>query len=407
MVGVVEMRALREQVSRCAAAFDPALVDGYDADRILRDAAAAKNMLAGIEAAAAKRVADTQAFRRDGHRNAAQHLAEASGTSVSQAREQIETAARVETLAKVHQAVKNGDLSPQKAAAVADAAAADPSKEEHLLNVALTRSLGETREECAKVKAAAQPDQDELRRQARANRRCCPRSSADQVGRIFYQSSTDQMHEIWTAVKTKADTVFDQARAQGRREPWEAYAADALLAIIREWSAGSTVDAPNKSSSSATKVIVRVDWDALTRGRVHDGELCEIAGVGPVPVTWVRDLLATGDPFVTAILTKGVDVCTVAHLGRKPTAFQKTALQWLMPTCTVAGCNNTENIEYDHRDDWAKTHRTPTDGLDGLCPPDHDLKTHHGWSLVEGTGKRAFVPPGHPDHPNNKHGPPP
>jgi hypothetical protein len=126
-----------------------------------------------------------------------------------------------------------------------------------------------------------------------------------------------------------------------------------------------------------------------------------------VPVTWVRDLLANGDPFVTAILTKGVDVCTVAHLGRKPTAFQKTALQWLSPTCTVVGCNSTENIEYDHRDDWAKTHRTPTDGMDGLCPPDHDLKTHHGWSLVEGTRKRAFVPPGHPDHPttNTAHRP--
>jgi hypothetical protein len=227
------------------------------------------------------------------------------------------------------------------------------------------------------------------------------------VGRIFNQSSTDQMHEIWTAVKTKADTVFDQARAEGRREPWEAYAADALLAIIREWSAGSTPDAPNKSSSSATKVIVRVDWDALTRGRVQDGELCEIAGVGPMPVTWVRDLLAKGDPFVTVVLTKGVDVHTVAHLGRKPTAFQKTALQWLMPTCTVKGCNCTDNLEYDHRDDWAKTHRTATDGTDRLCPKHHDDKTYNGWSLVEGSGKREFVPPDHPDHPKNKHGPPP
>jgi hypothetical protein len=212
------------------------------------------------------------------------------------------------------------------------------------------------------------------------------------------------MHEIWTAVKTKADTVFDQARAQGRREPWEAYAADALLAIVREWSAG-TAAGHKEPSSSSTKAIVRIDWEALTRGRVEQGELCEIAGVGPVPVSWVRDLLANGDPFVSVILTKGVDVHTVAHLGRQPRAFQRTALQWLMPTCTVEGCNCTDHLEYDHRDDWASTRRTPTDGLDALCQHHHDLKTYHGWALVHGRGKRAMVPPDHPDHPENKHRP--
>ncbi len=402
MVGVVEMRALREQVSRYAAAFDPALVDGYDADRILREAVAAKNMLAGIEAAAAKRVADTYVYRRDGHENAAQHLAAASGTSVNQARDLLATAERLQQLDKVNEAVRSGELSPQKAAAVADAAAADPDAQQRLLQAARTQSLGELKTECAKVKAAAQPDQDALRRQARENRTCYSRTSPDQVGEIVFRSSTDEMQEIWTAIKAGADKVFEQARKEGRRERWDAYAADALLGIVRGRASADQA----KSSSSSTKVIVRMDWEALIRGKVEGDELCEIVGVGPVPVTWVRDLLAKGDPFVTAILTKGVDVHTVAHLGRKPTAFQKTALQWLSPVCTVLGCNSTENIQYDHREDWAKTHRTPTDGMDGLCTPDHDLKTYHGWSLVEGTGKRPFVPPDHPDHPDNKHGPP-
>jgi hypothetical protein len=40
-----------------------------------------------------------------------------------------------------------------------------------------------------------------------------------------------------------------------------------------------------------------------------------------------------------------------------------------------------------------------------FCGHDHDLKTNHGWSLVEGTGRRAFVPPEDPRHPRNK--PPP
>jgi hypothetical protein len=29
------------------------------------------------------------------------------------------------------------------------------------------------------------------------------------------------------------------------------------------------------------------------------------------------------------------------------------------------------------------------------------LKTHHGWALVPGTGKRDMVPPDHPSHPHH------
>ena len=39
---------------------------------------------------------------------------------------------------------------------------------------------------------------------------------------------------------------------------------------------------------------------------------------------------------------------------------------------------------------------------DLLCDHDHHLKTYYGWALVEGTGKRAMVPPDDPRHPKNK-----
>jgi hypothetical protein len=56
--------------------------------------------------------------------------------------------------------------------------------------------------------------------------------------------------------------------------------------------------------------------------------------------------------------------------------------------------------QWDHREDWSATHRTPFDGLDGYCCHHHDLKTYDGWGLVEGLGKRAFVAPNDPRHPN-------
>jgi hypothetical protein len=101
-------------------------------------------------------------------------------------------------------------------------------------------------------------------------------------------------------------------------------------------------------------------------------------------------------------VTNGEKVVGVAHLGRRPNAHQRSALEWLYPTCGAEGCNSRSFLELDHRDDWAKTHLTVFDLLDRLCDHHHDLKTRHNWALVEGRGKRAFVPPDDPRHPRHR-----
>jgi hypothetical protein len=53
----------------------------------------------------------------------------------------------------------------------------------------------------------------------------------------------------------------------------------------------------------------------LLRGYPVGGEVCEIVGYGPVPVSTVRDLIDTADPFLAAIATEGEQVLGVAHLG--------------------------------------------------------------------------------------------
>ena len=61
-----------------------------------------------------------------------------------------------------------------------------------------------------------------------------------------------------------------------------------------------------------------------------------------------------------------------------------------------------ERLEIDHREEWHKVKETRLGNLDPLCKHEHWLKTHEGWALVEGTGKRPFVPPDDPRHPKNK-----
>ena len=114
----------------------------------------------------------------------------------------------------------------------------------------------------------------------------------------------------------------------------------------------------------------------------------------------MADIIETGDPFLKAVVTKGKDVIGVAHLGRRPNAYQRSALDWLFPTCAAEGCGvRSCFLQTDHRADWAQTHVTIFELLDRLCRRHHGLKTNEGWRLVEGKGKRAFVPPDDPRHP--------
>jgi hypothetical protein len=71
----------------------------------------------------------------------------------------------------------------------------------------------------------------------------------------------------------------------------------------------------------------------------------------------------------------------------------------LYPACAVEGCASRAGLQYDHREDFARTKITSFDLLDRLCGHHHRKKTNDGWALVEGRGKRAFVAPDDPRHP--------
>jgi len=183
-------------------------------------------------------------------------------------------------------------------------------------------------------------------------------------------------------------------------------------------SAGLGLPGGGRRYPSAAKILVRMDLDTLLRGYPISGEVCEIAGYGPVAVSAVTDMIATGNPFLVGIATRGQRVTGVVHLGRKPTATQHSALQWAQPGCAVLGCHRVRRLERDHRQPWAQTKLTLLEDLDHLCDHHHRMKTHHGWALVPGTSKRAFVAPTDPRHPDRAnrgtpkaatgtHGPPP
>ena len=112
---------------------------------------------------------------------------------------------------------------------------------------------------------------------------------------------------------------------------------------------------------------------ALLRGRAVDGETCEIAGLGPIPVSVVQEWMENA--FLAAIVTKGTEITKVVHLGRRFTSEQRTALQWRDPICARKGCDNRLGLEYDHFEDWADTRTTRVGAGRRFCPSCHRLKT--------------------------------
>src|SRR5262249_29831222 len=101
------------------------------------------------------------------------------------------------------------------------------------------------------------------------------------------------------AITPIIDRYFKVKREPEQREPREAYAFDALIELAR----GQTPVAPAKKSSGRYLGLIRADLEALQRGHVEGDEVCEIAGLGPIPVRTARELL--GDAVLKLVITKG------------------------------------------------------------------------------------------------------
>jgi hypothetical protein len=398
----MKLSDVRRAMHSYAASFDAGLISPADAARVVDDATAIENMAATLKGLAAARVAETELWKQDGDRTAAHHLARTSGLSVGQAHATLTTARRLQDLPTTAAEALAGKLSAPQTALITDAASVDPEAEARLLEKSETASLGELRDECARTKAVA-CDLEARRRRIHEHRFLRAYPDAEGGGNLHLRDNPEIVAEVMAAIEPIRNKLFNAARKEGRREPIEAYAADAMVELARRVESGND---SNHRRGARAKILVRVDLDALLRGFLITGETCALAGYGPIAVSAVRDLLDTSDPFLAAIATKGEVVVGVAHLGRRPRAHQQSALEWLYPTCAVEGCNSSSFQENDHREDWAKTKFTLLELLDRLCGHHHDLKTTEGWALVEGRGKRAFVPPDDPQHPRNAHGPP-
>jgi len=389
---------------RALASLEPRTFDGDGAARLLKLFAEAERLAAAGKALMARRVEETNLWKHDGHRSAASWLAAATGSSVGTAIGTLETARRLEDLPTTAEAQRQGRLSEAQAREVASAAAVDPRAEADLLAAAQREPVAALKQRCQRVRASA-ADEAARQRAVHARRRLRHWNDPDGAFRIDLVTTAEAGATILANLKPFCDQAFAEARAAGRRESSEAYAADGLVGMAEAAvPPGADADADGGSPASGPRAMVhvRVDHGALLRGHTEAGEVCEVPGVGPIPVVTARAW--AGDAVLKALVTKGVDVVAVAHAGRTVNAAQRAALEERDRTCVVPGCAISRGLEIDHVDGWALTHTTTLERLARLCRWHHHLKTYCDYRLEGQAGHWRLVAPDHP--PDDDAGPP-
>jgi hypothetical protein len=333
----------------------------------------------------ANRAAESTVWRDEGHRSAASWMAEKAKTGMGEALATLETGTALLSLPATTEALRRGDLSATQVKVIAAAAVDHPRSESELLKTAATHSLKGLKERAAQVQASAVSAQQELDRHnaIRASRYVRHWADPDGAFRLDAKLTPDAGARLLGALEAEANGLFAEARKAGIQESPATYRADALVRLVAGDAERSRSTGPTGSTRST--VCIRVDARALRRGYAKEGETCHIPGVGPIPVATVTRQLS--DAYVKVLVTDGVDVSTVCHIGRSVPAHVQSALEERDPQCVVPGCDIAQGLENHHWDvPYAECGTSNLAGLARVCQWHHDLITYDGYELTGGAG---------------------
>jgi hypothetical protein len=399
-------------LARFVAALEAERYSGDDSVTLVTFFTRMERLCGAGKALAARRVEEARSHLRSGHRSTAELLAARTGDSLGEAKDLLRLGGHLSDQPTLDQALRDGRLSKRRAALVAEAAKVNPDKEAELVDGATHDSEARFKERCLRAKAQGRSPEEEARHHQRLHerRRCRTFTDTDGAFRLDALLPPEVGAEVRSALEAHTDRFFRRARQAGVYEPPDAYAADALVDLVcRRGAAGPTdstgtdsttgtgtgTGPPVRTRAPRTTLFIRCDLGALRRGHVAGDELCEIPGVGPVPVPWVHEQL--GEALCHLVVTDGVDVTTLYSPGRHIPLPVKAALLERDSRCVVPGCDARLGLENDHwARDFAQGGPTALDNLARVCHHHHQLRTHRGFQLTGGPGRWRWTAPEHP-----------
>jgi len=367
--------------------FEPGLLDARGAVRAVERFAKGKNLCEAGAALAAQRVDETRAYRDSGAQSAASWLATKTGDSIASADHALGVAEALTELPATNEAFRAGAISKTQAHEIAGAAQKDPKAECELVRHAKSGiSLKGLKDRCRRVRAGAEEDDAAWAQRLHDTRSVRRWLDPDAASCGTWRLEPDKGAELNAALDAEIELLYREARAAGATpDARDALAADALHALITR--------GPRKATSASLVVDGKLQED----GTIAIGSRCEIVGVGPIPVTIARSMLA--DAKVRAVPREMSLLPEFTTDGRYYPQWMRDWLDQNYSVCGQPGCDADFRLQYDHVVALEDGGLTNIDNLWRLCWHHHDLKTNRGWKVVGEPHSWKLVPPDSPDPP--------
>ena len=362
----------------CVSRVDIETIDGKGAARLVGIADGIRRCGDSLRTVAVGQVERTNGWKGEGAKSISEWLATETDCAHYEAQSVVVLANQLQHLPTTQAALRNGTLSNAQAVEVARGAIVAPNTESQLLNLAKHATVRDLRDATSRVVAAAT---DEAARHKQIHKLRSLKSWRDPDGAFILKGRMTVANGalVMAALKPFQDEFFKQARKSGNHETPEAYAADALMALCGKATTKQSSESGTKSSRPNVVINIRVDLNAIKRGHTENGEICEIAGVGPIPVATAIEYL--GEAFLKLLVIDGTDIKTVAHMGRHIPAPLRTAVEERDRVCQVPTCDMTLGLEIDHIKPFSEGGAASFENLVRLCKRHHLQKTHDGYRL--------------------------
>jgi hypothetical protein len=206
-----------------------------------------------------------------------------------------------------------------------------------------------------------------------ADRRMEYTPDRDGMARVTLYLPGDTASAIWNRTTATARGL------QGPDEPRTLTQLRPDIAASHLLGSG-TASEPGKVATPRADVLVTVP--ALSLIGLTD-EPAELDGLGPIPASMARKLVAEGAESFYRVLVDPRDGAPL-EIGRKNYRLTEAIKRWIRmrdAKCTFPGCtNHTPDNETDHLQAWDHGGTTGAGNLAQLCPKHHRLKHHSHWT---------------------------
>ena len=361
-----------EIFQRGFSSFDASSIKGSDTGVLLELLAKADRSINALKYTVALCAEECGAHEQEGHRHSGSWVSSKTGDPTGKSISGMDAARKASKHPDLDEAFRNGDLSIERLRVINKVADVSPEDASELLEKSEELTFTEFKDHCEKVRVAALSAEEQQARHDRMKLERYFRTWIDDegAGRFEGMLPPEEFATLVGAVGHYKDKVFEEARRAGLKEPQQAYAADALVMIAEKAMSGDG----HKKSEPIWRGIVSLP--SLKKGHVDPGEVCEIPGIGQVPVSVAREQML-GDAIVELVISDGIDVSTIVTNSR----YIKKALRSALEVrdgmkCCVPGCGQRALLEYDHYvTDFAKGGLTEEKNLLTLCRWHHRLRT--------------------------------